>query len=213
MQARDQTITIIDFETGGRDKFKHQATQVATLIVDLKSLAVLGEYESFIAPYGGLTYDKEVLKKTMVTEDDILNGKPLKTVVKELIEVFKQGAYTDTDKGKTILCGHNMNFDKGFSEELFKHAGKDIYDYVQLIHHDTLAMAQQMWWGDGEKLNLTACCKRIGYRLTGAHGAMNDVRGTYELFKHFTKRVRESHLMKQTKTGMGINQTRKFFHF
>ena len=63
MQAKDQTITIIDFETGGLDKFKHQVTQVATLIVDLKSLAVLGEYESFVAPYGGLTYDKEVLKK------------------------------------------------------------------------------------------------------------------------------------------------------
>ena len=36
----------------------------------------------------------------------------------------------------------------------------------------------------GEKVNLTACCKRIGYKLIGAHGAMADVYATVELFKY-----------------------------
>ena len=41
-----------------------------------------------------------------------------------------------------------------------------------------------------EKLNLGACCDRANIKLTDAHGAMNDVVATAELFRWYIKKLR-----------------------
>ena len=209
------TITIIDFETGGLDETTHQITEVGALNFDLKSFKVNWDYQTYIKPYCGLIYEKEVLEKTLVTENDILNGKDSKTVVKELIALFKQGNTSNGhQRGNTIICGHNViGFDRRFLETLFILHDKDVYDYVKGEMHDTLGDAKRLWVGDEDKHNLKACCEKIGYKLTGAHGAMNDVRATYELYKYFTKRLRGA-LDVQPLKGENVkpvSQHRKFF--
>ena len=49
-----------------------------------------------------------------------------------------------------------------------------------------------MTWGitGEEKLNLGACCERAKIKLTDAHGAMNDVVATAELFRWYMKKLR-----------------------
>ncbi len=48
-----------------------------------------------------------------------------------------------------------------------------------------------MWGINGdEKLTLSACCERAKILLSDAHGAMNDVEATADLFRWFVKRMR-----------------------
>lgn len=211
------TVTVCDFETGGLDPKKNPITEVGMLNFDLQTLAVNWEYQTFVKPYNNLVIDPIVYEKTQVKPEDVHNGKDYKDVVKEMCELFNQAKAKGGKgmQGGTIMLGHNfVKFDRPFMEELFQFAGKDVYDYINGSIIDTLPLAQAKWIGTQEKYNLTECCKRIGYNLVGAHGAMNDVRATFELAKNL--------LYADTSNNSGVNvgvsqqsggKHRKYFNF
>ncbi len=213
---KNLTITVCDFETGGLDAKKNPITEVGMLNFDLETKVVNWEYQTFVKPYAGLEINPIVYEKTQVRPEDVANGKDFKTVVKEMSDLFDKAKAPGGKglQGSTIMLGHNfVNFDRRFMEELFNHAGKDVYNHINGSIIDTLPLSKTHWIGK-DKYTLIECCKRIGYDLVGAHGAMNDVRGNFELAKYL--------LFNDSKSFSGVNipsevkptsKHRKFFNF
>ncbi len=191
---RKNNYIIIDFETGGVDETVYQATQVCCFSVNFDDLSILSKYDSFIKPYANLEIDKDILAKTMVRMEDILNGKEAKKVVSDLIEFFKSANPNGRPQSKPYLVGHNVDFDVRFLVHLFKVNGKNVWDYVDGCRIDTLALAQEHWSdlpeGEATSFKLGVCCERIGYQLDNAHNAESDVLATYNLFKYFREILR-----------------------
>ena len=208
-----KNITLFDVETGGLKWHETPITEIALVNFDLSSFKVNWEWQTYVKPYAGLKINPIVLEKTMVSMKDVSNGMESKDVVKKLIELFKQSNTAGgKDIGKTVFCGHNMiAFDSKFIEKLFQTEEKNVWDYVDSSQHDTMVMARNAW-PNGEKNSLGECCKRIGYDLVGAHGAMADTRATFELFKYLSNRLRMAGGVTSVATD-GTKNHRKYFNF
>lgn len=206
-------ITIADFETGGLKSTENPITEVGLLNINLETFKVNWEYQTYVKPYGGLKINPIVYEKTMVKPTDVENGIDSKTLVREMIRLFKSANTSNGhERGNTILCGHKfVAFDRLFLEVLFESEGKDVYEFVSREIIDTLTMSRIKWMGDTKPFKLSECCKRIGYNLVGAHGAMADVRATFELMKYFVKTNSVESTVVTNKQQ--INNHRKFFNF
>lgn len=218
----DLSVTIYDCETGGLDPEEHAITEIALLNFDLKTFTVNWEYQTFVQEYDGLIVTDKALEKTLVTRKDIANGITNEELVEILVEKFIASRYIKNNRGNTITAGHNaIKFDSKFLERLFRSVKNtkglpkyNLYDYISEEIHDTLSMSKQLWWNKEEKFNLTECSKRAGYKLVGAHSAMNDVRATFELYKYLCLRNRNAGIIKETADGKKkISQVRKYFQF
>lgn len=184
---------IYDTETGGLDPRKNPITQFACVVLDYKTLKEVDRFETFIRPYNNLTIEKQALEHTMVTMSDIKSGISIKDFVnvhREFNTLYQaKGRFKDANR--IVPVGHNIPFDNRMLEYAYEYCGKDYYELVQPNFIDTLAIAKMTWGLLGnEKLNLTACCERAKIPLTDAHGAMNDVEATADLFRWFTKKLR-----------------------
>ena len=79
---------------------------------------------------------------------------------------------------------------------------------------DTFALGKMLWGVNREeKLNLGACCERAKIKLTDAHGAMNDVVATADLFRWFIKRMRANKGVSVGEDGGRRPRGAEFFEF
>ena len=206
---------VYDVETGGLNPKESPITQYAAVILDGTTLKEIDRYETFLQPYAGLTIDKVVLSKTLVTMSDINSGIKLEKFVDTLIKWWDMHntVKTKKEKGRLIPIGHNVVFDNSFIQyalDLCKKGSMWNWLYPNFI--DTFSLAKMMWGVDREtKLNLGACCERANVSLVGAHGAMNDVEATADLFRFYVNRMRSGggsgKELKTRKTG------KEFFEF
>ena len=178
---------VFDCETGGLKADENPITQIALLGLDAKTGKELGRYETYIKPYNDFKLEPVALQKTMVDINDLHRGANFKDVVRNIMEFCKQvaggklGQFT-----MPVMVGHNVTFDVAFIEILFYLADKriqscfannnDIPYYI-----DTQQLAR-MFWPTAASIKLGDCCERAGIRLVDAHGAMNDVIATKNLF-------------------------------
>jgi DNA polymerase III alpha subunit (gram-positive type) len=182
-----------DCETGGLDPQKNPITQYACVILDAKTLKEIDRFETFVKPYNDLQIDQKSLDHTMVTMTDIKSGVDCKKFVSTLCNFYEQhrAKAKNQSAGRLISVGHNVTFDHGFIEYAMKLNNKNFWDYVYENFIDTQTLAKATWGLLGnEKIRLGDCCERAKIRLTDAHGAMNDVEATADLFRWFTKRLR-----------------------
>lgn len=215
MNKNLQTITVIDVETGGLSYTDNPITEIALLNFNLHNFKVNWTYKTFVKPYHDLIIDPIVYKKTMVTPEDVANGKTNKAVLKEICELFKKSnTCNGKPQGNTILLGHNVvGFDRLFLEMFFLLEEKDLYEFVSGEYIDTLPLVKSLWPTE-TKFNLGVCCERIKYNLVGAHGAMNDVNATFYLYKHIVERMRNiTSTNTITQTIETENEFRKSFNF
>lgn len=182
-----------DCETGGLDSQKNPITQYACVILDYKTLKEVDRYETFIKPYNDLSIDQEALDHTMVSMTDIKNGVDCKKFVSTLATFYEEhrAKTKNKDAGRLVSVGHNVVFDHGFLQYAMNLYNKNLWNYINGNFVDTQVMAKMTWGLLGnEKIRLSDCCERARIRLTDAHGAMNDVEATADLFRWFTKRLR-----------------------
>lgn len=185
---------VFDVETGGLDPNKNPMTQYAAVVLDGRSLKEIDRFETYIKPYNNLVIEKQALEHTQVRMSDINKGISIKNFVEVVTEWWSQNI-ADTkikEMGRLIPVGHNVPFDIGFVDYALKYVGVGTYTdwmYPNLI--DTFGLGKMAFGIQGdEKLNLTACCERAKIKLADAHGAMNDVEATAELFRWFMKKLR-----------------------
>ena len=184
---------IHDCETGGLDKNKNPITQYACIILDYKTLKEIDRWETYVKPYNDLVIEKQALDHTMVTMSDINNGISVKKFVKTATAFWEQhrAKTKNREKGRLVSVGHNIPFDHGFLDYALRLENDTIWEYFQPGFLDTMMMGKLTWGINGdEKMTLTDCCARCKIRLTDAHGAMNDVEATADLFRWFMKKLR-----------------------
>ena len=184
---------VYDTETGGLDPKKNPITQFACVVLDYKTLKEVDRFETFIKPYNDLVITKDALKHTMVSMSDIKSG----ITINNFVDVHRkfnsqyQAKGRFKDANRIVPVGHNIPFDNRMLEYAYNYCGKDYYELVHPNFIDTETLAKMTWGLLGnEKINLTACCNRAKIKLTDAHGAMNDVEATADLFRWFVKKLR-----------------------
>jgi DNA polymerase III alpha subunit (gram-positive type) len=208
---------VYDTETGGLDKEKNPITQFACVVLDYKTLKEIDRWETFIKPYNDLIIEKEALEHTMVSMSDINNGISLKKFVKtaSLFMDEHRGKTKIKEAGRLVPVGHNITFDNNMLDYAFNLEGKSLFDFVQPNFIDTMTLAKLTWGLLGnEKIRLSDCCERAKIRLTDAHGAMNDVEATADLFRFYMKRLRNNKSVGGEDTDSGKREKgQKFFEF
>ena len=208
---------VFDCETGGLDETKNPITQYAAVILDGKTLKEIDRFETFIKPYGDLVIEKQAIEHTMVTMSDVNSGMKLKDFI-AVVTAWWEGHRTKTkvkEMGRLIPVGHNVTFDLRFINYALALEGKSTTEewmYPNLI--DTFSLGKMTWGLTGEeKLNLGACCERAKIRLTDAHGAMNDVEATAELFRWCVKKLRAKRGDSKDEETGGRARGQEFFEF
>jgi DNA polymerase III alpha subunit (gram-positive type) len=207
---------IHDCETGGLDPDKNPITQYACVILDYHTLKEVDRWETYIKPYKDLSIEKEALQHTMVNMSDINHGINLNEFVHTASDFWNSHmANAKTrEKGRLVIVGHNVIFDDNFLEKAFNFEEKTIRDFLQPNLIDTMLLAKMEWGLTGEeKINLGECCKKANIRITDAHGAMNDVEATAELFKYFVRKLRSKKNEKQSSENVKRAIGSKFFEF
>lgn len=185
---------VFDCETGGLSEQENPITQYAAVILDGKTLKEIDRFETYVKPYANLSIKKEALDKTMVSMSDINSGLESKDFV-NVITKFWEIHLKKTKKremGRLIPVGHNVPFDIKFINWILNyHNKKDIFEWCFPNIIDTQVLAKLVWGLTGEeRINLTACCNNANIDITDAHGAMNDVESTAELFRFYMKKLR-----------------------
>lgn len=198
-------IVVFDFETGGLSCLKNPAMELGLITLDQITLEEEIQYETLIKPYKGLAGELLVLDPKALEVHGISQarcereGRSTEEVVKQLIALFKKirPPRDTTGLNKPILSGHNVMFDVGFLDYLFKIHNERLTEHVlsnngHIIAWDTQQIAGMAWntSGDG-KYNLGACSERAGLGNFLAHSALSDVRVTADLLRHFLRNFRQ----------------------
>lgn len=211
---------IFDCETGGLDPKKNALCEIAGVLIDGEDLSVKVDYETIIKPASPeLTFESKAMEVNGLDPEFIKqNGEDPEIVVEELKLIFQHANQDKKRSGLLVFVGHNVKFDLGFLHELFKSQGEDLTKYCRTSKNiygdkepdslDTVDLSHGAWAKEKMAYNLGECCRKGGISLIGAHRAMNDVMGTYELFR--------KHIINLRSSGGGTEQdykSRKKFSF
>ena len=169
---------VIDVETGGLNPKEH-----AICSITMKAFGK-GTYQNiFIKPQPNLIYTPEAMALTGISMDYLAQfGVDEETAIKNTIS-FVRGNF---DKRPHIL-GHNVDFDLGFMNELFKRKANITFN--DLIHvHKKDTMLNSLFLRDSgvvdlDSLSLGCCYTKICKKNPlNAHSSHGDVLMTEELY-------------------------------
>lgn len=193
-----QNLIVLDVETGGREEEENPITQLALQVITPEDFEVLHSFDTVVKPYNNLVVSKEAIDYTRVSVKEINEkGVDVNVLMKGLIEAFKIANKTGKANNRPIIVGHNIPFDIKFLKYLFDYKNKNIYDYLDDSHFDTLKMMKLLEAGslkssEISRYTLSACCERFGINLKTAHGAVGDVEATKHLFIGITNILRKN---------------------
>lgn len=217
-------LIVCDTETGGYDEQKNPITQITMEVLDANTFQTLHFFETFVKPYNNLAISPAALTASRVTMQQITAGMDVKLLLKNIFEVFKKANKSGKDSTKPYFVGHNFGFDMRFLKYLFTYMKQDLFQYVQEVPFDTLAMMKlqegnTLKASENQKYTLTACCERMGITLRGAHGSSADVEATKKLFTKLVNQQRNGSLESVSDPKLGTQKrvntarTNYFFEF
>lgn len=227
------TGIVLDFETGDLDPTTGACTQIALQAVRLDTWEVIDKYVSYIKPYHRkdisgkqrkkilknkrdaeieegqelMTYSEKALTYSAITMKMLeTKGKDIEQVAEDVIAFAEKNTLSKAKDTKPILIGQNIDFDKGFLQQLMAYGGKlkefakvfagitDFWGYFQPHCLDTIDLGKLTFAGDSSvtsyKLELLA--ERLGIELDDAHDADADVTATLNIAVVCSNRLRNS---------------------
>ena len=140
MQLKDRTFVLIDTETTGFDKEKHQLLEVGMLVIkDLKvvdKLELKIKHKEYVVTAGAMSANKIDL-----LEHDKEGVEP-QTACYEIMSFLRNNMDFTEEKGSAFIpIGQNIDFDLGFLEQLFLKNYK-IKDYRLCMSYRKLDIMQ-----------------------------------------------------------------------
>ena len=214
---------VLDTETGGLDEIKNPITEVALSVLDPYTLKEIDSFQCYVKPYNNLKIEADALRASLVSMADInRDGKDAIKVKALLKAIFEKHTIPSKRKGmgRPILVAQNGEFDLGFLAYLFEKVGPkdDIYNYIQRFYNDTWNDSKRIYGVEkGVKHNLSEIAKRTNTELKSAHGAMNDVKATAEVFRKITFTMRKAFSGELSEEGttkeVKKKRARDFFQF
>lgn len=166
-------ICIFDFETTGLHPSTERVVEMAAIRirdgVEIASFTTLVKQDRPIHPKAQEVHGIDASQLVNAMDED-LAFKILRNIM-----------------GDSVLVAHNYIFDSGFLHDAMQRIGGKTFHNSFL---DTLTIARDRFTYPHK---LEELCPRLGIELTGAHRAMNDVRGTAALLQrmHDQKPVNE----------------------
>ncbi|OKP81602.1 DNA polymerase III subunit epsilon [Paenibacillus sp. P3E] len=153
-------FTVFDFETTGLDPQKDKVIEMAAIRVC--DGQVVGEYSTLI---NNGPVSPKITEITGITNEELEKGLDEKTAFQILNRFI----------GDNVLVAHNAAFDLSFLHfSLMRIAGKSFQNQF----YDTLTISRDRHFYPHK---LTDMCARYDIELEGAHRAINDVYGCWNL--------------------------------
>lgn len=162
-------ITIIDFETTGLQGGDARAVEVGAIRVH--NGEIVAQFQTIIQQTK--LCDPKAEETHGITPEMIAAGMPEKTAF----------AVLNNMSAGSVLVAHNMVFDAWFYNDALQRIGGRTLDAPLLC---SLTMSRAVLGGKGHKL--VELMERFDLKFTGAHRALNDCMGTYELLKILSPR-------------------------
>lgn len=159
----NQPITVFDFETSGLNAGTDRVIEMAA--IRCFKGEIVSEFSTLVKFDGELS--PKITEITGIKQSDLEDALDEKTAF-QILNRFMKGS---------ILVAHNATFDFGFLHQaLMRFAGRSFNnDFL-----DTLAIARSRY---SYPHTLTDMCEKLEVELTGAHRALNDVVGCFEVLK------------------------------
>ena len=174
---RRKHLVFIDLETTGLDKDKHEIIEIGCLIVNGGNFEIVEEYFAKVKPNHIETANPEALKINGYSKERWKDAKDLEEVLRKVSKMAEEG----------MITGWNVTFDWAFIEEGFKKFNiRSTFNYhkvdVQAIAYAFLYRKKRI-----KNLRMRSIAEFYGIKLGDVHGAEEDIRITYELFRKFMK--------------------------
>jgi len=170
---RDRKLLFVDLETTGLDLEKHEIIEVGCLVVDGKSLEIIGEYHAKVKPEHIETASKAGLEVSGYSERKWKDARPTKEVLREVVKLAP-GA---------MIAGWKVDFDWWFLITNFKKFRiKHKFDY-HLIDLISVAYEHLRSQKKPKILSLRNVARNLGIKVAEQHSAMTDVKAAYKIFK------------------------------
>lgn len=170
---RRRHLVFIDLETTGLDVTRHEITEIGCMIVNGENFEVVEEYSAKVRPEHIETASEEALKLTGYTAEKWRDSVDLKIAIEKVYQMTKGG----------MISGWNVAFDWAFIEAAFRKLKiESNFNYHKV---DVQAIAYAVLYKNKEinNLKLRSIAAYYGFDLGDVHGAMEDIRITYEVFK------------------------------
>ena len=160
---------VLDLETTGLSKYKHQITEIAAIKIDGDK--VIWEYQTLVNPQRNIP--SGITRLTGITNEMVENA----PTIDEILPAFLDFIWDD------IIVAHNSSFDYGFlSENIYKHHNFWMKNPVVCTRKLTSRLIPEL-----PRKNLWSICDHMWLINDAAHRAMWDTVVTVEVFKNLLK--------------------------
>ncbi|MGI5865793.1 MAG: exonuclease domain-containing protein [Myxococcales bacterium] len=175
-----QALAFVDLETTGLDPSRHDILEIAVLRVDARSLEVLAQHDTLVAPERLEDVQPEALSVCGFSKAAWTNAVPLREALLAIAPLL-EGA---------LVAGHNVGFDWAFLQAGFARAGLTLprVDYHRL---DTASLAWPLVTsGELSSLSLDGLATLFGLERPRPHRALADARCALEVARRLAERMR-----------------------
>lgn len=170
---RKRHLIFIDLETSGLDVTKHEIIEIGCLIVNGENFEVIEEYSAKIKPEHIENASKEALEINGYSKEKWQDSLDLKIAIQKVFDMTKGG----------MIAGWNVAFDWAFIEAAFRKLKIESNFNYHKVDVQAIAYAKLYRKKDITNLRLRSIASHFGYDLGNVHGASEDIRITYEVFK------------------------------
>lgn len=170
---RKRHLIFVDLETTGLDKDKHEIIDIGLMVVNGENFEVIEEYAAKIKPTHIETAAAEALQINGYSARKWKEAKDLEETLRKVASVSKDG----------MIAGWNIGFDWDFIERGFKKFKiRSTFNYHK-IDVQAIAYAALYKNKDVKSLRMRDIAAYFGIKLGDVHGAEEDTRVAYELFR------------------------------
>jgi len=173
-------LAFVDLETTGLDPSRHDIVEVAVLRVDARTLEVLAEHHTLVAPERLEDAQPEALAICGFSKAAWTSAVSLREALLAVAPLL-EGA---------LVAGHNVGFDWAFIEAGYRRAGLALprVDYHRL---DTASLAWPLVAsGELPSLSLDSVATFFGLDRPRPHRALADARCSLEIARRLSERMR-----------------------
>jgi DNA polymerase-3 subunit epsilon len=164
MSIQGFNFCVFDFETTGLDPEKDRVIEMAAIRVC--DGQIVSEFSTLV---NNGPISAKITEITHITNEDLVHGMDERTAFSILNRFI----------GNNVLVAHNAAFDLAFLHfSMMRNAGRTFDNQF----YDTLTISRDRHFYPHK---LTDMCQRYGIELEGAHRALNDVYGCWDLLKMF----------------------------
>lgn len=174
---------VIDVETGGFNSRTDALLEIAAVLVDFNAageLEPVATHHAHIEPFAGANIEQAAIDFNGIDPHSALRGAVAER--EGLKEIFKAIRKAQKAAGcqRSVLVGHNANFDHNFVMAAAERANLKRNPFHPFVTFDTTAMAALT---TGQTV-LVKACQAAGIPFDGnsAHSALYDTERTAELF-------------------------------